>query len=406
MRNQILLLGLATALAGCQSSPSITPSTASAVEVPLFYAGADLSYVNEMEDCGARFQVNGETRDPVQIFADAGTNLVRVRLWHNPQWTDYSNFEDAARMLARARQAGLPVLLDFHYSDTWADPEKQIVPAAWEPMVDDTAALGDALYRYTFDSLAELQRRGLLPDMVQVGNETNNEILQTAESMQHETIDWPRNAALLDRGLQAVADFNRQHNTRVQRMLHIAQPENALNWFVDAEKYLQQDYELIGISYYGKWSEYSVSSVGDAIAELRENYGKDVIIVETSYPWTLKNYDQADNVLGGDSLVPGYPATPKGQLRYLDDLANTVKNAGGIGVVYWEPAWVSTQCKTLWGTGSHWENAGMFDPAQNNEPLPSLAFFSRHAATPNTDTKADNKTAMTENAIKNTEDNQ
>ncbi|TLM79659.1 glycoside hydrolase family 53 protein [Microbulbifer harenosus] len=404
MRNQIFLLGLAAALAGCQSTPTInsTPTSSTvAAEAPLFYAGADLSYVNEMEDCGARFLVNGEARDPVQIFADAGTNLVRVRLWHNPQWTNYSNFEDAAKMLARAKQAGLPVLLDFHYSDTWADPEKQIVPAAWEHIVGDTAALGDALYRYTFDSLAELERRGLVPDMVQVGNETNNEILQTAESMQHETIDWHRNAALLDRGLQAVADFNRQHNTDIQRMLHIAQPENALNWFADAEKYLQQDYELIGLSYYGKWSEYSVSSVGEAIVELREKFGKDVIIVETSYPWTLKNYDQAENVLGSDSLVPGYPATAEGQLRYLDDLANTVKNAGGIGVVYWEPAWVSTQCKTLWGQGSHWENAGMFDPARHNAPLPSLAFFKRHAATPAAEMGTDKKSAM-----KNTEDKQ
>ncbi|WP_250463362.1 glycoside hydrolase family 53 protein [Microbulbifer litoralis] len=371
MRKQIFppLPGLVLPLAACLS--------AHAEQAPVFYTGADLSYVNEMEDCGASFRTNGAKADPFRIFADAGANLVRVRLWHNPDWTDYSGFDDAAKTLRRAKRAGLPVLLDFHYSDTWADPDKQYVPAAWKHLLGDTPALGDALYDYTFRTLEALQRRDLVPEMVQVGNETNSEILQARESMQSESIDWARNSALLDRGLQAVADFNRKYDRHVQRMLHIAQPENALNWFPEADRHLQQDYELIGLSYYGKWSEYGVDSLGDAIAQLRQRFDKEVMVVETAYPWTLQNFDSAGNLLGEDSLLPGYPATPEGQRRYLDDLADTVKNAGGAGVVYWEPAWVSTECKTRWGTGSHWENAGMFDPANGNDTLPAMEFFSR-----------------------------
>src|SRR5690606_14575903 len=116
-------------------------------------------------------------------------------------------------------------LLDLHYSDTWADPEKQFVPAAWEPLLNDANALGEALYAYTHTILSDLAAQNLLPDMIQIGNETNSEILQLEAEMTH-TINWQRNAALLNRGLQAVADFNQQHTAQVKTMLHIAQPEN------------------------------------------------------------------------------------------------------------------------------------------------------------------------------------
>ncbi len=99
------------------------------------------------------------------------------------------------------------------------------------------------------------------------------------------------------------------------------------------------------------------------------------MVVETAYPWTLENFDAANNVLGEDSLIAGYPATPQNQLKYLRDLRRAVKNAGGIGVVYWEPAWIGTGCSTPWGKGSHWENAAFFDAGNSNEALPALEFF-------------------------------
>ena len=100
------------------------------------------------------------------------------------------------------------------------------------------------------------------------------------------------------------------------------------------------------------------------------------MIVETAYPWTLKNFDQAGNVLGENAIQPDYPATVKGQLLYLLTLTQLVKAAGGLGVIYWEPAWISNRCKTLWGRGSHWENASFFDATRRNNALPAFLFFS------------------------------
>lgn len=102
----------------------------------------------------------------------------------------------------------------------------------------------------------------------------------------------------------------------------------------------------------------------------------DIIVVEVSYPWTLRDAgDQAPNLLGEDSLLRGYPATPSGQQRFMNDVVRMTLEAGGVGVVHWEPAWVSTSCATRWGTGSHWENATLFDFRKGNELTPAADFL-------------------------------
>src|SRR5690606_9375315 len=222
---------------------------------------------------------------------------------------------------------------------------------AWAHLHDDTQALGEALYQYTYETLLTLSHQQLLPEYVQIGNETNSEILQRESEMQEEQINWPRNIALLNQGLQAVADFNENHQTAVKTVLHIAQPENALEWFPAARAAGIQDYDIIGISYYGKWSEYKLNNLGDAIAQLIAENHRAVMVVETAYPWGFVDIDNASNILGPDSLLEGYPATPQGQLQYLQDLKHVVSQAGGIGVIFWEPSWVSSSCTTLWGQG-------------------------------------------------------
>lgn len=338
-----------------------------------FFIGADLSYVNEMEDCGAQYYINNLPKDPYQLFADKGSNLVRVRLWNNPKWTNYSNITDVSETIARSQASGQKVLLDFHYSDTWADPQKQFVPQAWESLIANDTALGDALYAYTYTTLEHLLAQNTLPEFVQIGNEINSEILQLASDMNTETINWRRNALLLNRGLEAVAHFNEANATQVQRMLHVAQPENALWWFAEANNAGINDYEWIGISWYPKWSSYSLSSLPQAIEGLRTNYSKKVAVIETAYPWTMENFDKATNILGADSLIPEFPATASGQLAFMQALVSAVIAGGGSGVIYWEPAWVSTSCSTPWGQGSHWENATFFD--ENNNALPGMEIF-------------------------------
>lgn len=334
---------------------------------PDFYYGADLSYVNEMQDCGARYRDKAGLTDPFAIFKAHGTNLVRVRLWNDSHdWTKYSDLADVEKTIRRAKAAGMQVLLDFHYSDTWADGDKQIPPKAWTG-TSDPKALADLLYRFTFDTLRKLDAEGLAPDMVQVGNETNTALLGSKKG---DAIDWPRNALLFNAGIRAVHDAGAQGSVMPRIMLHIAQPENAEPWFKAADAAGITGYDVIGISYYSKWSTQTMEQMGQALARMKHDHGKDVVVVETAYPWTLQNADTAPNLLGDDAVARGFPASPKGQLQYLQALTRTVKASGGVGVVYWEPAWLSTKCKTPWATGSGWDNATFFD--HGGKALPSL----------------------------------
>ena len=330
------------------------------VLVPDFYFGADLSYVNEMEDCGVVYKdANNSIKNPFSIFKESGANLVRVRLWHNPSWTQYSNYEDVKKTIAKAKAEGMKVLLDFHYSDTWADPQNQEIPAAWASQLNNTEALGELLYNYTYSTLENLSNSNLLPDIVQVGNEINGMILQ--QGALKWPIDWQRNSYLLNKGILAVRDISALKNKEIGVMLHIAQPENGLWWFEQATQNGVIDFDWIGLSYYPKWSEYTLDNVSNAFETLISTYNKRLMVVETAYPFTLEDSDSAGNILGEDALIAGYPATEQGQLNFLNKLVEVIESSGGEGLIYWEPAWVSSNCSTLWGQGSHWDNATLFD---------------------------------------------
>lgn len=337
-----------------------------------FYLGADLSYVNEMENCNAVFKNNQkEITDPFTIFANEGANLVRVRLWHNPTWTNYSNYKDVEKTIGRAKKAKMKVLLDFHYSDDWADPNKQIIPKAWLQVADNINILGDSIYNYTYKTLENLHRKNLLPEMVQVGNETNIMILQKTEKPA--TMNWQRNAFLLNKGIQAIRDISKDIDKKIEIMLHIAQPENAVWWFKQAKENNVIDFDWIGLSYYPKWSKYNLLEASEVLKSLIKTYNKKLMVVETAYPFTLENADAAGNILGADALIDGYKATQEGQLNYLLDLKKMLKNSGAKGLVYWEPAWVANNCSTRWGKGSHWDNATLFD--KNYIPTKGMNFY-------------------------------
>lgn len=348
------------------------PAWAGKASDPL-YLGADLSYVNEMEDCGVRYREHGVEKDPFVIFKEHGTNLVRVRLWNDARWTNYSDLSDVKKTIRRAREQGMQVLLDFHYSDDWADGEKQLIPKAWAE-IEDVDDLARTLYNFTYDTLAALDRSGLMPELVQVGNETNPEMMDYKAWDKKSPINWTRNAKLFNAGIQAVRDAGAHSKIKPKVMLHIAQPEYVEPWFADAAKAGVTDFDMIGISYYRKWSKWSMAELGATIKRLRGRYKADVMVVETAYPWTLASGDESHNLLGEDSLIAGYPATPDGQLRYMVDLTQLVVDNGGNGVVYWEPAWTSNSCKTRWGVGSSWENASFFDFQRGNELLPGIDF--------------------------------
>jgi arabinogalactan endo-1,4-beta-galactosidase len=194
------------------------------------YLGVDLSYINEIESCGGIYRSNGDLVDPFELFAEKGTNLVRVRLWHNPEINRFSGFEDVKNTIKRAKENKMEVLLDFHYSDIWADPHNQIIPRAWKD-IRDQSVVGDSVFRYTLKTLLDLNNEGLLPEFVQVGNETNIEVLQPAGSMVVDSINWPRNIFLMNKGIAAVKEASKVTGKEINIMIHIAQPENAFWWF-------------------------------------------------------------------------------------------------------------------------------------------------------------------------------
>jgi len=336
-----------------------------------FYLGVDLSYVNQLEDCGTTyFNQYGIEEEPYQLFADNGANTVRLRLWHDPEWTNYSNFEDVKKSIGRAKALGLKVILDLHYSDFWADPSRQWRPAAWNAITDDQV-LGDSVYQYTYNILLTLSDQGLLPDIVQIGNEINGNILikRNNESLDDHSsglspVNWPRQVSLLDQGINAVRNINSLKSSNLKTLIHIAQPENAIWWFRDGVANGLEGFDIIGLSYYPQWSELGVREVGEHIAFLKSTYQKEVMIVETGYPWTIdSSSDNAGNVLGLESSLSTYGTlfSKVIQREFLTELTYLVKANGGLGVIYWEPAWVSSSCNTYWATGSHFENAALFD---------------------------------------------
>jgi len=355
-------------------STCLATGTAAAATAEKF-AGVDLSYVNEVEACGAQYRLDGKLRDPYELFAERGANLVRLRLWNDPTWTQYSNEADVTRSIERAHRAGMHVLLDFHYSDDWADPQQQRIPAAWAADIDDADKLAQHVYEYTRDVLARLNERGLLPYMVQVGNEINTQMLR-ADKTTGLPIDWARNAKILNAGIRAVRAAHAKDGSSPKVMLHVAQPENVEPWFAAAVEAGVGRVDYIGVSYYPKWSKLNMSQAQAALERVRKRFDTDFIVVEVSYPFTLRDAgDGAANLLGADSLLKGYPATLQGQDRFMNDVVRMTRNAGGVGVVYWEPAWVSSTCSTRWGQGSHWENATLFDFKKGNELTPAASFL-------------------------------
>lgn len=326
-----------------------------------FYLGADLSYTNEMEDCGAVFYENQQAKDPYLIFDEHHANIARFRLWHNPGWTNYSNLTDVIKSIGRAKNQGFTILLDFHYSDTWADPGNQKIPAAWNE-ITDLNILADSLYNYTYNTLKQLHSLGLLPEIVQIGNETNgNILLKQGEPVN--PVNWTRNIFLFESGIAAVHAINLDFGVEVKTVIHIAKPESADWWFEEAKNRGFTSYDIIGISYYPGWSNQGIHQVGATIAKMKQDHGKEVMIVETAYPWTLDYADNFNNLLGTSNLLKpfGNVASIENQRDFLIEFSYLVKENGGLGVVYWEPDWVSTGCSTPWGVGSSWENATFFD---------------------------------------------
>jgi arabinogalactan endo-1,4-beta-galactosidase len=345
-----------------------------------FVMGSDLSYVNQLEDYGGVFKDSGNVKDVFKLLKARGNNLVRVRLWHSPTWTtalnngkQYSDLQDVVKTIRRAKAEGMHVNLDLHYSDTWADPANQTLPKAWEGL--PLSILKDSVYNYTLKTLQYLQNLNLTPEMIQIGNENNNGMLFPLGKISNN--NFTAFAELLKSGCKAVRDFSLTSVLKPQIIIHCAQLQNA-EWWADGvvKKGGVTDFDILGLSHYYKWSTVNdLLSITNTINKLKMQYGKKIMIVETAFSWTTESSDNYNNIMWSADAVSGYPISQEGQQKYMRDFTQAVITGGGSGVQYWEPCWITTNMKDLWGKGSSWENNTLFDFKGN--ALPALDYMSQ-----------------------------
>ena len=303
--------------------------------------GADLSFMKQAEDSGFQFKDHNEPRAGLDIFKDHGYNWVRLRLFHTP--TRLPN--DLAYTVALARDAkksGFKFLLNYHYSDTWADPGKQFIPKAWEGKTHDE--LVQAVHDYTRDTVKAFVDANAAPDMVQIGNEIIQGMLWPDGKLPH---NWDNMADLLRAGINGV-DAGRASAPRPLIMIHIDRGGDieATRYFFDRWHSYGIDYDVIGQSYYPWWH--------GSLLDLRENlhfmantYDKDIVLVEVAYNCERAEYR--------DRPAP-FPETPEGQRQFLDEVHRMVLNTPhnrGKGIFWWEPATRRGGRRTLFDRDGH-----------------------------------------------------
>lgn len=362
------------------------------VEAKELIRGADISILADMEKSGAGYYENGVKKDALQILKNNGVNYVRLRLWQDPyddQGNSYgagtNDLNTTIALAKRAKNLGLKVLLDFHYSDFWVDPGKQNLPKAWENYSFEQ--LDAALYGYTKSVLTEMKNNGVYPDMVQIGNELNSGMLWPhGKSWGEGRGEFDRLATFLKSGIRGVKE-TQPVDTPI--MLHLADggDTDVFTWWFDEITKRGVDYDLIGLSYYPYWHG-SMNALQTTMNTISARYDKEVNVVETAYGHTTANADSMPNAFGPEQeIAGGYAATPAGQREYLNDLVTriqTVPNEKGNGFFYWEPLWYNGNVSwaTAAGmnylgvqsqTGNEWDNQAMFD--FNGQALPSLKAF-------------------------------
>lgn len=363
--------------------------------------GMDLSTLSEVEHCGGKFYNHGIQGDAMDILKSYGMNMVRLRLWNDPFDANGESYgaggndiETSLALAKRAKEKGTDWLLDFHYSDFWTDPAKQIAPKAWQGL--NERELVQTVYDYTLKVLQRCKEENILPRMVAVGNEITNGLL------------WPHGkvpnyqniAGLINAGIRAV----RETDKGIAVMLHLDNGGNNelyRNWFDNYLKNGGKDFECIGLSYYPFWHG-SMQMLRDNMYDISMRYKKDVIVVETSMGYTMKDYrtyeqldeSQRKGMATKKELVEkiDYPMTPEGQSQFMRDLLSIIKNVPegrGRGFCYWEPAWIPVP-GSGWATenaciyigekgpgGNEWANQALFDYEGN--ALPALEVIKEFA---------------------------
>ncbi len=284
-----------------------------------FVKGADVGWLSQMEATGYKFyNAEGQTEDCLQILKEYGVNTIRLRVFVNPSndpRSGHCSQGEVVGMAARAQKMGFRLLIDFHYSDSWADPGQQAKPAAWAS--HDFSRLLQDVYDHTSQVLNALAARGVTPEWVQVGNEITHGMLWPDGS----TKNWPQLAQLLNRGAEAVKAVD----PRIKVVIHLdlgGDPKGSRDWFEHFERFGGK-YDVIGLSYYPWWQQrkdyrQTIDNLGTNLSDLASRFGKEVMVAEVG---------------GKDTQVDDTFA----MLMAVQEKVRRVPGEKGLGVVYWEP---------------------------------------------------------------------
>jgi arabinogalactan endo-1,4-beta-galactosidase len=361
-----------------------------------FIKGADVSMLAEVEKHGGKFyDEKGVQKDAMLILKENGFNYIRLRIWNDPKDAAGNGYgggnNDLATTIALAKRAkanGMKFLLDFHYSDFWTDPGRQNKPKAWANMNIEQMTV--AVHDFTKSTVAEFKKAGVLPDMVQIGNEINGGMLwPEGKSWGQNGGEFDRLAGLLKAGISGVKE-NLDAKDHVKIMLHLAEgtKNDTFTWWFDEITKRDVPFDVIGLSFYTYWNG-PISALKYNMDDISKRYNKDVIVVEAAYGYTTDNCDNAENnFTAKEAADAGYPASVQGQADFLHDLMKSiveVQGNRGKGIFYWEPAWLPTPGATWatkagmkynnddWKEGNARENQSLFDC--QGHVLPSMKVF-------------------------------
>ncbi|MCS7120571.1 MAG: glycosyl hydrolase 53 family protein [Nitrososphaerota archaeon] len=336
-----------------------------------FLLGGDISSLAEIEKRGGIFRDDGRPDDAVKIMTKYGANCFRLRLFVDPPRVDVvvNDLPYTVALAKRIKAAGAKLVLDFHYSDTWADPGKQLKPEAWKDL--DFDSLVERVYNYTRECIEYFRNEGVLPDIVQPGNEITSGMLWPDGKL-YDLGDteqqWRRFTLLLKAAIQGIRDGSGGEEIKI--LIHI---DRGGDWagtrffFENIERY-NVTYDIIGLSYYPWWHG-PISALRETLTNAARRFGKDIFIVETAYPYRYVDFSKVEYA---NPAYLGWQMSPEGQRKFLADLIFSVlqtPNDLGAGVLWWYPESIPVSGLDVWFGGSN----ALFDDKGN--VLPAMQLF-------------------------------
>ena len=315
------------------------------------------SYPEILKTTPTFYNLDNQEDNFLNILKNNGVNTIRLRLWVDPE-NEHSGFQEVKDFSESLKDLGFKVWLTLHYSDTWADPGKQVTPQRWQGIT--FTKLKDSIQQYTKKVMEQIN-----PEIVQIGNEVNSGMLHPEGNINNNQQQF---IELLDASIQMV----RENAPETKIMIHYAGLNGATSFF---NKVANIDYDIIGLSYYPIWHGKDLEALKNKINELVTDNGKEVIIAETAYPFTLDWNDWTNNIVGlEEQILPVYSASPQGQKSFIKRIKNILFEDvnQGLGICYWGGeliAWKGTQAENA----SPWENQALFN--FENKALPVLEEF-------------------------------